>query len=232
VKPLGLGLALLAAFVTAGMAAATAPGYYVDSTAVRASPPAPREETTGQYTCTITRQAPDAAASRLLAIAECSYPPRALLAGLADSKGYEIGSDTARVPLWWCKGTGERRIPYAATRGALEYYLKLTEKYRDRERREPGSQRILTSGFEYHATISLRDEFALRDTTYHDVYVASIAMSWTYDDGIFLPFVAARRTVVLGAEGEIKAVDGDGQEIEDVAISANRGIGRQQQLGR
>lgn len=227
-KPLAFVLTLLAlSCATAAPAAAAPDGYYVDSAAVRAKPPAPREETTGLYLCTITRQAPDPAAMRLLAIAECAYPPRALLAGLADSKGYEIGSDTAGVPLWWCQGTGERRVPYAATRGALEYYLKLTEKYRDRESREPGMQRILTSGLEYHATISRRDEFALGETTYRDVCVASIAMSWTYDDGVFLPFRTARRTVVLAPDGKIIAVDGDGQGTEEVSISANRDVGRQ-----
>ena len=70
------------------------------------------------------------------------------------------------------------------------------------------------------------------DRPFRDVWVASVALSWTYDDGTFLPLVTARRTVVLSSSGEILAVDGDGQGTEDVAISANRGIGRQKQLIR
>lgn len=219
----------------AASAAAAAPslhGYFVDSTALRAEPPRPRDESSGDYACTIERIAPDSVASRLLAVAECSYPPRELLAGLAMDKGYEIGSDTARVPLWWCRGTSERRIPYAATRGALEYYLELTRKYREREYVRPGTQRIFTSGLVYRASIARRDEFAVGARSFTDVYVANVAVSWTYDDGTFEPLVTARRTVVLTPKGAILAVDGDGQGTEDVAISASRGIGRQRNLLR
>lgn len=227
---------ILAAAILTGPAppstAATADtpqGYTVDWPAVRAEPPEPKDEGSRDYACIVRRTAPDPAASRLLAIAECAYPPRDLLAGLAAEQGYEIGSDTAHVPLWWCRGIHERRVPYAATRGAFEHYWKLTQKYRDREFREPGTQRIFTSELVYHATIARREEFAVGERSFRDVWVANIAISWTYDDGTFLPLVTARRTVVLSPAAAILAVDGDGQGIEDVAISANRGIGRQKQ---
>lgn len=233
-RPTILAVALLSCLPAIGSAAPAGPppGYFIDWAAAAAEPPRPREETSGEYACIIRRSAPDSTSARLLSIAECAYPPRNLLAGLAAEKGYEIGSDTARVPLWWCRGTNERRIPYAATRGALEHYLKITEKYRDREYREPGTWRIFTSELVYHATIAWREEFAVSERSFHDVWVANVAMSWTYDDGTFLPLVTARRTVVLSPGGEILAVDGDGQGTEDVAISANRGIGRQKQLLR
>ena len=226
----GVALAVMAG---ASRASADLPrGYSIDSVEARSAPPLCRDDASKDYACSVQRTAPDSKASHLLAIAECVYPPRSLLAGLAAEKGYEIGSDTARVPLWWCRGTRERRIPYAATRGALKHYLALTERYRDREYREPGSQPILSSGLIYVATISRREDFALESRAFRDVYVASVALSWTYDDGTFLPFVSIRRTVVFNNEGEILAVDGDGQEVEDVAISANRGIGRQRKLQR
>jgi hypothetical protein len=213
--------------------AAPAPsGYFVDSTQAKSAPPASREEKTGDYICTIERQAPDAAASRLLGIAESVYPPRSLLTDMAAENGYEIGADTMRVPLWWCHGTAERRVPYAATRGALEHYLKLTEKYRDRERRGPGMQPIFSSELIYRAMIARREEFAIGDRSFDGAYVASLGLSWTYDDGTFLSFVGARRTVVLSARGEILAVDGDGGAVEDVSISSHRDVGRQKQLYR
>jgi len=227
-----LAAVLLPCVLSAGHAPAAPQGYFVDWTATLAEPPMPREQTSSDYECIVRRTAPDSAASRLLSIAECAYPPRDLLAGFAVDKGYEIGSDTSGVPLWWCRGTNERRVPYAATRGALEHYLRLTEKYRDREYREPGARRIFTSELVYHATIARREEFAVGDRPFRDVWVASVALSWTYDDGTFMPLVTARRTVVLSSNGEILAVDGDGQGTEDVAISANRGIGRQKQLTR
>lgn len=210
--------------------AAPAAGYWVDSVQARSEPPAQRNENEGDYTVRVVRGAPDSTASYLLALAECAYPSRSLLVGLAAVRGYEMGSDTAKVPLWWCRGTRERRIPYAATRGALEHYLELTEKYREHDYHEPGLNRIFTSELVYEATIARRDDFAVGNRAFHDVYVANVALDWTYDDGTFLPHVAARRTVVLTPAGEIVAVDGDGQGTVDVAISANRGIGRQRQI--
>jgi hypothetical protein len=214
-------------------AAPTAPpGYTIDWPAVRTAPPAPREEAKGDFTCSIERNTSDTTAARLLAIAECLYPPRNLVARMAEQKGYEFGSDTVGVPLWWSKGTNERRIPYAATRAALEFYLKLTQKYRDREYREPGTQPMFSSALVYRASSARREEFELEDKSFRDVYVANVVMSWTYDNGTFLPFVASRRTVVFTPAGEILAVDGDGQATEEVSISANRDVGRQRQLMR
>jgi hypothetical protein len=224
-----LAVALLA-LVPCASQAGTVAGYWVDSLQARSEPPTPRHESEGDYTVRVVRAAPDSAASHLLDLAECAYPSRSLLVGLAAARGYEMGADTARAPLWWCRGTRERRVPYAATRGALEHYLELTQKYRDHDYHEPGLNRIFTSELVYEATIARRNDFAVGNRTFHDVYVANVALDWTYDDGTFLPHVTARRTVVLAPAGEILAVDGDGQGTVDVSISANRGIGRERQI--
>lgn len=216
---------------SAAHAATPAPGYVIDWPAVRAAPPAPREEPEGLYTCSIRRDAPDSA-SRFLAIAECAYPRGDLLAALATQKGYEFGSDTVGVPIWWSKGKNERRVPYAATRAALEHYLKLTQKYRDREYHEPGMQPIFTSALIYEASISREEDFAIGAATFTNVWVAHIHVSWTYDDGTFLPFVSAHRTVVLSPKGDMLAVDGDGQASEEVQMSNNRAVGRERRLMR
>lgn len=204
-------------------------GYVIDWPAVRAMPPVEREES-GDYTCSVTRTAADSLGSYLLGIAECSYPPTSLVAMHAASKGYEFGSDTAHAHVWWMRGQNERRIPYAATRGALEHFLKLTEKYREHDYAEPGAHTIFTSDLVYRATIRRRDDFALGAASFRNVYVASVALTWRYDDGTFLPTVSARRTVVLSPEGAILAIDGDGRATEDVLISANRAVGRERQL--
>lgn len=227
--PLVMTLALVTGF--AAGAAASPAGYVVDWASVRAKPPAPREEPEGLYTCSVQRDAPDSA-SRILAIAECTYPRGDLLAALASQKGYEFGSDTVGVPVWWSKGKNERRVPYAATRAALEHYLKLTQKYRDREYREPGMQPIFTSALTYQASAALEEDVTVGDSTYRDVWVAHIHLSWTYDDGTFLPFVSSHRTVVLSRKGEVLAVDGDGQAVENVEMSNNRAVGRERRLMR
>jgi hypothetical protein len=201
-------------------------GYYVDSTEVWSEPPAVRNEGGGEYNVIIVRGAPDSVTSHLLAIAECAYPPRWVLANLAATNGYDIGPDTARVPLWWCHGTRERRVPWAATRGALKYYLNLSEKFRGGDYHEPGVFPIFTSDLIYTATIARWDEYDLGGRTFHDVYVADVELSWMYDDGTFWPYSAATRTVILTPEGNLLDVVGDGDERGWVSFSANRKIGR------
>jgi hypothetical protein len=201
-------------------------GYYVDSVEVRSEPPVVRHESGGEYNIIVARVAPDSIMSHLLAIAECAYPPRSLLAGLAATNGYEIGSDTAKVPLWWCNGIRERRIPWAATRGALEHYLALTQKYRDNDFHVPGVYPVFTSELTYRATIARRDAFALGNRSFYDIYVADVELSWMYDDGTVWPRFTASRRVILTPEGEILVVDGDGQGTEAVSLSPNRRFGR------
>ena len=226
-------MAVLAAIaiVRPAEAASTPPaGYSVEGSQARLAPPPPCDEKSRDYVCRIERSASDSVGNLLLPVAEAVYPPRRLLANIAEREGHDMGSDTVGVALWWCQGSGARRIPYAVTRGALDYYLKLTRKYRDHDYHEPGAETMFSSDLLYTATIARRAEFAIGDKSFTNVYVASIGLTWTYDDGTFVPTVSARRTVVLSPRGELLAVDGDGLAVEDVTFSDHRGMGRSSEL--
>jgi len=205
-------------------------GYSIDGSQARFAPPPPCDDKSKDYVCRIERSASDSVGSLLLPVAEAVYPPRNLLSNIAAREGHDMGSDTVGVALWWCQGSGARRIPYAVTRGALDYYLKLTRKYRDHDYHEPGAQTMFSSDLVYSASIARRVEFAIGDKAFADVYVASIALNWSYDDGTFVPTVSARRTVVLSPRGDLLAVDGDGLAVEDVTFSDHRGMGRSSEL--
>ena len=207
-------------------------GYSIDRAQARFGPPPPCDEKAKEYVCRIERTAADSVGNLLLPIAEAVYPPKDLLANIAAREGHEMGSDTSGVAVWWCQGSGARRIPYAVTRGTLDYYLKLTRKYRDRDYHEPGAQTMFSCDLFYRATIARRDEFAIGDKAFTNVYVASIALHWSYDDGTFVPTVSARRTVVLSPRGDLLAVDGDGLAVEDVTFSDHRGLGRSTEFRR
>jgi hypothetical protein len=206
------------------------PGYYVDSLEAQAPRPTWADGKDGEFTYTIRRGYPDSTAARLLGIAEAVYPPRDLLVRLAVEKGAEMGADSAGVPLWWYSGVGARRIPYAVTAGALAHYLNLTQLYRARAFREAGTRPLFLSELYYRASIAERDSFTLRGGTYAGVYVASLTLDWTYDDGTFLPLTEAHRVVVLSRDGAVLAIDGDGAAEEKVTFSTHRGIGRQEQI--
>jgi hypothetical protein len=234
--PIAASICLFATWATGAAAASSAPAppnrYYIYWPEAKAAPPDPCDAKQRDFMCSVERTAVGPEAARLLAIAEALYPPRDVITEIAARESYETGADTVGVPLWWVRGTGPRRIPYAATRGALNYYLRLTQKYRDNDYRIPGAQPMFSSEVVYRATIDRRKTYSVDDADFSDVYVAGIAMSWTFDDGTFIPTVTAHRTVVLSPRGDVLHVHGDGEGIEDVTFSTHRGMGRSTELRR
>jgi hypothetical protein len=227
-----LSLACVAAIVDAAPARGVPPGYYVDPIQAAAPRPAQSDEATGEFTYSIRRGFADSTAARLLGIAEATYPARETLVRIASENAYEMGSDTARADLWWCKGPGESRIPYAVTAGALSHYLNLAQLYRERKFREAGTRPVFWSELAYRATIAHREQYTLERVEYRDVYVAQLMLAWTYDDGTFTPYTEGHRVVVLTPSGDVLAVDGDGSAVERVSISSHQGIGRHEQILR
>jgi hypothetical protein len=224
--------AAVTAWPDAAAAAAVPPGYYVDSLLAATPRPTWSEEKDGDFTYSIRRGCPDSTTAWLLGVAEAVCPPRDLLARIAARNGFEIGSDTAGVSLWWCKGVGASRVPFAVTAGALEHYLGLVQLYRERRFREAGTRPLHWSELVYRATIAERDTFRLGDASFTGVHVATLTLSWAYDDGTFRPEIEAHRVVVLSPRGEILAVDGDGSAMESVSISTHRGVGREERILR
>ncbi|HEU4335303.1 MAG TPA: hypothetical protein VFT32_12485 [Candidatus Eisenbacteria bacterium] len=219
-------VALVAGLVTAGSARAFPEGYSVNWGEAHEARPAWRETPEGAFSYSIRRGAADSAAARLLGIAESVYPPRDLLIALAVNKNHEMGSDTAGVRLWWHEGPNFRRVPYAVTAGALAHYVGLIEDLRNRTLLLPGVPHPFSARLEYRATIAERDSFVCRATMHRNVSVAHLSLAWSYDDGVSVASLEARRTVVLRPDGEVLDVEGDGGAVEHVGFSDGIGIGR------
>lgn len=222
----GAHLALVALVLSATAATALPDGYVVDWGEAREARPTWRETPGGAFSYSIRRGAPDSAAARLLGIAESVYPPRDLLIALALNQNHEMGSDTAGVRLWWHDGPNFRRVPYSVTAGALAHYVGLVEDLRERTFLLPGMPHPFAARLEYRATIAERDSFVCRATMHRNVSVAHLSLAWSYDDGVSVASLEARRTVVLRGDGEVLDVDGDGGAVESVGFSAGTGIGR------
>ena len=210
----------------------TPPGYYIDSAQVFASRPVWRDAPDGDFTYHIKREYTDLWTERLLCIAESCYPERALLVDIASRRYLEMGSDTAKVPLWWCDGTGTRRIAWAVTAGALEHYLGMTERFRHHDYVVPGGQALFFTDLSYEAKITAMPEFVLKETEFHEVYVVYLLLGWSVDDGVTIRYFQAHRVVVLDPEGDVLAVDGDGRTVEDYLLSGHIGIGRRDRVYR
>jgi len=202
------------------------PGYFLDTTQAAEARPSSREETNGEFTLSIQRNCSDSVAARLLGIAESLYPPRDRLIDLAQENGYEMGADSAGVPLWWCDGPGERRIPYAVTAGAVGHYTRLTELHRAGNIRETETHPLFWSKLVYRARIAPRVLVGARATVDPNVYVALLELDWSYDDGIFEQHARAQRSVTITTEGGVLAIWGDGAAEEETFISNNSGLRR------
>ena len=143
----------LASLLSVALAAAAPQGYFVDFKQASASRPASVEKTDGDFTMSIHREYKDSIGARLLGIAEATYPPREVLVDFAIEYALEMGSDSAKAPLWWCDGVGVERIPYAVTLSAVEYYARLTENFRRHVFWGVGGSPLLWTDFTYKATI-------------------------------------------------------------------------------
>jgi len=209
-----------------GSSDADPPGYTRDPTQAAERRATSEEESSGDFTLSLTRTFSDSTGERLLGIAEATYPPRNLLVRLAVQNAYEMGPDTASVPVWWAKGVEEARIPYAVTAGAVQHFANLIDLYRKGAFQEAGTEPLFSARLVYHASLAPRDTFAVKGKLYTSVYVAHLSLMWTYDDGTFEPLVVARRVVVLTRDGVVLQIEGDGLTRESVAISNHRGVGR------
>lgn len=206
-------------------ASALPPGYFVDAEHAVATRHDRWEETEwelGDYTVSIHRKAPDLHQARLLAVAEATYPPRDVMISIALLRGHELGSDSSRGNLWWYRGLGPSRLPYAVTLATIDYYAGLTERFRRRQFREAGTRSLYSSRLVYEGSIEHRERFSMPRAEYRDVYVANLHLVWAWDDGIFDSFTEATRTVVLDRSGNVLAVSGDRAFEEDVVISGWR----------
>jgi len=224
--------ALFALSLTSQGSATVPPGYFIDPKQAVADRPMDRVEDEGDFTLAIHRRYEGPTELKLLSIAEAIYPPREILIARAIERNQEMGSDSARVPLWWCDGLGVARIPYAVTLGAIEHYTNLTDRFRAHNFRGAWDHNLFWTDLRYDASISFRPHYYLEDSTVTNVYVAEMALTWSFDDGTFVPVSVAHRVVVMSRSGDVFAVKGDGYTDEQVYMSSHRGVGRVEQLMR
>lgn len=207
-------------------------GYYLDNAQVAEDRPVWRDAPDGDFTYSVKREFPDSNAARLLAIAESCYPSREALIEIAATHYFEMGSDTAQGPLWWCDGPGVRRVPYAVTAGALRHYLDLSERFRNHDYTVPGGRGLYGTELVYHAKIEARQDFVAAGKAYQQVYVAYLSLQWAYDDGTFSPSFQAHRVVVLDSAGNVRQIVGDGSAVENVTFSMHRAVGKVDRIFR
>jgi len=158
-------------------------------------------EQEGAFRAKVDRQYASEAENKLLTLVEATYPlyPHSIiLPGLNRS---------AEEPGWWLSTAGGIRIPVMATRGSVEYLLKLVRAFRAGDFSEVGGVSQKEAVLVYSADIEPA-ESALEDAKgirrIKELYLVRLELEWTSDCGprCGLHFTRAR-TAVIQRDGKI-----------------------------
>jgi hypothetical protein len=165
----------------------------------------------GPHSVVIRRTVADPGMRRALEVAERTDPARdSVLSAVtrAHFKRRDVPSDTR---LWWSSEFDGVRIPYAITDVAVAYYLSLSDALRRGDTAKTRGVRMSQSRLEYVATVERHDSFLLGQATYADVYVVRLRLAWgNYCGPLCALSFSSARTVVVGRDGIVRAVQGDG----------------------
>ena len=152
----------------------------------------------------IVRDAADEKAKALIAKAEAAQPTVEALQKAAGEGGAPKGEN-----VWWYKEQLGIRIPFAITGDAVTYYSDLVGNYGKQALKRYAEP---SSSLNYHATVKFQKEFKLGETSFKDVNVVTMKLSFsqtfaaTTTEGMQ---IEKERTVVLDAAGKVLQVSGD-----------------------
>lgn len=167
----------------------------------------------------IRREAPDAKQTAMIAAAEAAQPSKEALRQAAEARDPNdpLGlaqPKEAKVPVgdkvWWYKEQLGIRIPAAITADAVTYYSDVVGNYAKQvftRYAEPSSR------LDYHATVQFHKDFTLGDTTFKDVYVVTLKLTFdqtfaaTTTEGMHFQ---KERVVILDDTGKTLHISGDG----------------------
>jgi hypothetical protein len=146
----------------------------------------------------------------LIAAAESVCPNREAV--LAVYNYDELGPAPDEGCLWWYAKYNGVRIPYALTRGAIDYYMAKQEQWRGKSPTGEAAPASKSSVLDYSARIRWRETYGLGDQAFEDVYVVTLSLSWSKTGGPLSGHgFDIVRIVVLKADGTVLAVEGDGE---------------------
>lgn len=184
--------------------AQTPTGYRIAEKEISAKFPGISKKNKESYKVNISRQFAGKKEERLLNIAEAVYPT-----GDEKKKNCSDQAENSSPADWSCGSFDGVLIPYAVTKGAVIYYLQVTDKFR---RNAQTGVKMKTSALNYSAEIKFQPDFELNEKKFKDVYVVSMRLSWYQFCGDLCAMSFGKdRTVVLDKNGRILFVDGDGK---------------------
>ena len=173
---------------------------------------ADRSQDDGSYVIEIGRTFEDGEQACLIGEAEAVWPERQeILDLIGDEKKQEYAGVTDE-PLWWFRTFDRVRIPYAITEATLPYYLGVIEAFMAGDFSQAGGITMKKATLKYSAQVEHHESFTHEGSTFADVDVVSLSLSWLqYCGGECAMGFGKERIVVFGPDGGVLAVFGDGE---------------------
>jgi len=146
---------------------------------------------------------------RLLSIAEATYPPRAEVLRATRRKLELYARPLSDKNLWWCDAFDGVLIPYAITKGAINYYITVIEEFHKGDySRTKGIKMFGT--LKYAGNIKHQDSYQVGKEEFKDVFVVSMQLAWRQYCGLTCSMnFDTDRIVVMDSKGNVLYVSGD-----------------------
>jgi hypothetical protein len=156
----------------------------------------------------ISRQFASPAEDKILARAEATYRPRALLdAELLKQWRYAAQPHVTfpeGEPPWFTGPFDGILAASVVTASAIEYYYDISQRLRTDDALEPEGLKFGSTGLKYIASIKLTPEYSHGDKTFRNVYVAEMSLTWGQVCGGLCGYGFTRvKTVILDTNGEV-----------------------------
>lgn len=194
-------ISLLIVCLTSGLFAQKS-GYSIAENEISDSLPVISQKNKNSFRVNTSRKFANKEEERLLKIAEVVYPT-------AEEKQTKCAKLILGNPSnvnWACGSFDNVLVPYAITKSAVIYYLKMTDDFRK------GKSKMKTSALNYSAEIKFQPSYEIKEEKFTDVYVVSMKLGWSNVCGDLCALIFSKdRTVVLDKNGKILFVDGDGE---------------------
>jgi len=172
----------------------------------------------GPFSVRIARTTASPDEQRALEAAEAAYPSRDEVVAAISGGHFKLRAVPDDDRLWWSSEFDGVRIAYAITADAVQYYVNVSEAFREKRFEEVGPIPMLSSGLQYSASVSPAETISAAGQEFHDVFVVTMSLSW-FDycgDVCGMDFEKSRK-VLVSRNGKVLFVSGDGNPNVEVS---------------
>lgn len=161
----------------------------------------------GPHKVTLSRIFANDNEEKLVRIAESVYPAAR---EVSQNSVSNVERASSKERQWWCSSFDGVRIPYAITRNAVVYYLKVSEEFGKKKPENAFWTNMISSNLSYSAKVSRKEKYEVGTSQFTDIVIVSMRLEWLqYCGNLCAMAFKATRNVVLKDDGTVLAIEND-----------------------